>query len=180
MHDLRRFYVEGGTYFFTVVTADRQGSLCLPESRDALRRAILHVREIYPFEIVAWVLLPDHLHCIWTLPEGDADYSNRWRLIKKNYSFIMKDLLPHQTSESKKKKRESGLWQRRFWEHGIRDENDLIRHFDYIHFNPVKHRLVSKLSDWEWSTYHRYLQTGYYNGENPISDYESRGDVGHE
>jgi len=177
MRDLRRYYVEGGTYFFTVVTSNRRGILCLPQSRDALKKAIIQVRKKYPFEILAWVLLPDHLHCIWTLPLDDCDFSLRWRLIKRNYSFLMKDVLSVSKSDSQKKKQESGFWQRRFWEHVIKDENDLAKHFDYVHFNPVKHGLVENLYDWKWSTYHRYLKMGYYNREQIVKDYK---DIGHE
>jgi putative transposase len=165
MIDLRRYYIEGGTYFFTVVANHRREILCEPDLRLALRHAIDHVRTRHPFEIVAWVLLPEHLHCIWTLPDGDADFSTRWRLLKKSVSFQMKTKLDTRSDRSPNeiKKQESGLWQHRFWEHAIRDETDLARHFDYIHFNPIKHGLVTHPADWKWSTYHRYVKMGIYN-----------------
>ena len=172
MKDLRRYYNVGGTYFFTVVTNRRRQLLCDSEVRWALRNAIHHVRTRYPFQIVAWVLLPDHLHCIWTLPDGDADYSTRWRLIKKNVSFQVRDKVDTRLvrTNSQIKKQESGLWQHRFWEHTIRDEKDLVRHFDYIHFNPIKHGLVDNLSRWEWSTYHKYVHMGYYDDNRQPTD----------
>ena len=172
MKTLRRHYVEGGTYFFTVITNRRRKVLCDPECRQALRNAISHVRKKHPFEIVAWVLLPDHMHCIWTLPDDDFDFSTRWRLIKKSMSFQMKQRLDTRSdrSESQIKKGESGFWQHRFWEHCIRDENDLEQHFDYIHYNPVKHELVESPLEWEWSTYHKYLKLGFYHEyRNPIN-----------
>ena len=155
---------EGNTYFFTVVTYKRQPILCLDESMAALRNVINETRETMPFRIDAWVLMPDHLHCIWTLPEGDTDYSKRWGLIKAGFTKkVGKNLVgsAHPTS-SRLKKREGLVWQRRFWEHKIRDERDYEVHCHYIHYNPVKHGFVSMPKDWEYSTFHRFVKDGVY------------------
>ncbi len=178
MKDLRRLYIEGGTYFFTVVTNKRRKLLCKPESRLALRTAISDVRSRHPFDIIAWVLLPDHLHCIWTLPAGDADFSMRWSLIKRNVSYQLKDRFGTRSDRTLKqlKNREAGFWQHRFWEHAIKDENDLIRHFDYVHFNPVKHGLVEMVEGWKWSTFHKYLRMGYYDTERMPGDEDVAGE----
>jgi len=164
MPNYRRAAVGGGTYFFTVVTYRRQHFLCDDAVRSALRTAIRDVRKTHPFDIDAWVLLPDHLHCIWTLPPGDADFGKRWGLIKRYVSqhcgHLKRD---HWLTESKQHRRESTLWQRRFWEHQIRDEWDLCHHFDYIHFNPVKHGHVVRVADWAFSSFHRYREMGVYS-----------------
>jgi len=167
MKNLRRLYIDGGTYFFTVVMQHRRPILCHAQMRKALRNAIQKVRIDRPFNIIAWVLLPDHLHTIWTLPENDSDYSTRWRLVKGSVSHHVKDILDvkKERTLNQIRKQESGLWQHRFWEHTIRDEADLEKHFDYIHFNPVKHGLVEIPSDWKWSTYHKYVKQGFYNNE---------------
>ncbi len=130
--------------------------------RPALRQAILRVKTTMPFESIAWVLLPDHLHTIWQLPEGDANFSARWSMIKRSVTQQYKDLLPHPHNLSRQARREGNLWQRRFWEHLIRDELDLQRHIDYVHYNPVKHGYVSKVADWPYSTFHRYVSDGVY------------------
>ncbi|RJO73062.1 MAG: transposase [Myxococcales bacterium] len=165
MKTLRRLYVEGGTYAFTVIADRRREILTDPVCRTALREAVARVRERRPFEIVAWVLLPDHLHCIWTLPDGDYDFSTRWSLIKRSVSYQTKNILDTRSERtpSQTQKGESGLWQHRFWEHRIRNERDLAAHFDYIHFNPVKHGLVETPARWPWSTYHKYCGLGYYD-----------------
>lgn len=162
MSDYRRARC-GRMYFFTVVTYDRRPVLCLEQSRIALREAILETRKLHPFSVVAWVLLPDHLHCIWELPESDSDYSTRWSLIKKGFSRRISGqiALPDQTV-SRNKHRESTVWQRRFWEHQIQCEQDFQAHCDYIHFNPVKHGLVTAARDWPFSTFHRMVQRGFY------------------
>lgn len=159
-----RARVAGGTYFFTAVTFRRRSILISPESRAALRHAIDAARKRYPFRIDAWVLLPDHLHCIWTLPEGDTDYSVRWGIIKAGYSSAMRPLLHRCELEtpSREKRRELSIWQRRFWEHLIRDHDDLRRHMDYTHFNPVKHGLVERVVDWPYSSFHRLVVSGVY------------------
>jgi putative transposase len=162
MSRYRRASVAGSTYFFTVVAYRRQPILCDDTVRAALRTAIENVRKARPFEIDAWVLLPDHLHCIWTLPEGDADFSTRWMMIKCAVSLACRDDYHHAgwMSASRRKHRESTIWQRRFWEHQIRSETDFARHADYIHFNPVKHGHVSHAKDWPYSTFRRYVKQG--------------------
>ena len=154
---------DGNTYFFTVVTFKRQPFLCDDEPRRVLREVIGNVRSRHPFEVKAWVLLPDHLHCIWELPDGDTDYSMRWGLIKKEFTKRMKGRIEtFEPGASRKKKREGAVWQRRFWEHRIRDERDYMLHLDYTHYNPVKHGLVRAPGDWEHSTFHRYVEEGVY------------------
>lgn len=164
MSRYRRSLLAGGTYFFTVVTYRRQTILCDDILRHALRSAIETVRVTRPFTIDAWVLLPDHLHCIWTLPEGDADFSTRWMMIKRKVSIACATQYerPEWLTASKQKHRESTLWQRRFWEHQIRDDEDYAKHFDYVHYNPVKHGLVTQAKDWQYSSFHRYVKRGSY------------------
>jgi len=154
---------EGNTYFFTLVTFQRQPILCLDGSRRLLREAIDAVRKTDPFEPLAWVLLPDHMHCIWRLPDGDFDYSRRWGIIKSAFTRGAKGWLQTpKACDSRRKHREGTVWQRRFWEHMIRDEPDFAAHCDYIHFNPVKHGLVLAPKDWPYSTFHRAVQQGLY------------------
>lgn len=160
MPNYLRAHIPGGTYFFTLATMERQPVLLKPEIRAALRQAIDLTRERYPFRIDAWVLLPDHLHCIWTLPEGDDQYGTRWSLIKRHITQSTR--FSGGTRPSRITRREGGLWQRRYWEHVIRDENDFARHADYIHWNPVKHGLVQTVLEWPYSTFHRYVRQGVY------------------
>jgi putative transposase len=164
MSRYRRTLVAGGCYFFTVVAYRRQPILCDEVVRVALRGAIETVRATRPFVIDAWVLLPDHLHCIWTLPEGDADFSTRWMMIKRLVSVRCRDAYRRADlmNASKQKHRESTIWQRRFWEHQIRDDDDFAKHADYVHFNPVKHGLVANAAAWPYSTFHRYVKNGTY------------------
>lgn len=150
MSNYRRARVSGGSYFFTLVAHDRHPVLTNKNVRVALRAAVQAVREEHPFHVEAWVLLPDHLHCLWRLPEGDADYSLRWAKIKR----FTRDCLGMSVGEK--------LWQPRYWEHCIRDENDFARHVDYIHWNPVKHGLVRCAADWPYSTSHRFVTAGIY------------------
>jgi putative transposase len=151
----------GNTYFFTLVTFNRQPILCLDASRRLLREGIGQVREIHPFEVVAWVLLPDHMHALWRLPEGDTDYSRRWGRIKSAFTKGAKAWLQTPAaSDSRRKHREGTVWQRRFWEHTIRDDHDFAVHCDYIHYNPVKHGLVAAPGDWPFSTFHRAVSQG--------------------
>ena len=156
----RRHYVPGGTYFFTVALAERSHTL-LVDHIDQLRNSLRQVKIAHPFHIVAMVVMPDHLHTVWTLPEGDHDYSTRWRQIKSGFSRLLPD--GERISASRKAKAERGIWQRRFWEHTVRDEADLIRCVDYIHFNPVKHGHVGAVSDWPHSSFHRFVQDGIYS-----------------
>ena len=158
----RRVYIPGGTFFFTVVTYNRGRFLCLPENIDLLRQAFRYVMTNHPFKIDAMVILPDHLHCIWTLPENDYDFSTRWRLIKSHFSRHQVTIKQVQVSASREQKKEKAVWQHRFWEHLIRDELDYQRHIEYIHYNPVKHGLVKRPIDWEYSSFRRYVTSGIY------------------
>jgi putative transposase len=146
----------GSTYFFTVVLADRSSTLLVDEI-DRPRKVYRTVCQRRAFETIAICILPDHIHAIWVLPEGDADFSTRWSLIKSGFS---RGLEERPRSPSKIVKREKGIWQRRYWEHAIRDEADLERHVDYIHFNPVKHGHVARVADWPHSSFHRYVGRG--------------------
>ncbi|BAY96262.1 hypothetical protein NIES37_01920 [Tolypothrix tenuis PCC 7101] len=164
MTNYRRIAIAGGTYFFTQVTHERYPWLCYANARALLRQAIIEVRQKYPFTIDALVLLPDHIHCIWTLPPGDSNYAKRWRLIKtyatKNKTCDLE--IDISINESREKRIESNLWQRRFWEHWIRNEADFIHHCDYIHYNPVKHGFCSAPSEWPYSSFHRFVAQGIY------------------
>ena len=161
MSEYRRAYFPGGTYFFTVKTFERRPVLTREDYRIALRKAIVEVRHNLPFDSIAWVLLPDHIHTIWKLPERDANFSLRWSLIKQHVTRQCRDgAVP--SSLSRQNRREGTIWQRRFWEHLIRDDGDLEHHVNYIHYNPVKHGYVSKVADWPYSTFHRYVQRGSY------------------
>src|SRR5689334_14343658 len=131
-----RAKVPGGTFFFTVAILERRRAL-LTEHIDPLRRCFHEVRKAHPFQIDAIVVLPDHLHCIWTLPRSDSDFSTRWHAIKAGFARQLSG--GESLSERRRRKGERGIWQRRFWEHTIRDERDWSHHVDYIHFNPVKH-----------------------------------------
>ena len=159
----RRSY-EGRTYFFTVVTDRRRPILTTDLGRAALRGAIHTVKEEMPFEIVAFVLLPDHLHTVWELPRGDLDYSTRWRKLKAKFtkSWRKEGGSLNSRSTSRVLRGEQGVWQRRFFEHTCRDENDLKRCVDYIHVNPLKHHLVETVCEWPWSSFHRFVKAGEY------------------
>jgi putative transposase len=164
MSRYRRARSAGACYFFTVVTYRRQPILCDDAVRQALRDILIRVRETRPFTIDAWVLLPDHLHCIRTLPSGAADYSMRWNRIKRWVSMVCARgyKRPDWMSASKRKHRESTVWQRRFWEHQIRDDLDFMRHVDYLHYNPVKHGVCQRVADWPHSTFHQYVVHAVY------------------
>lgn len=152
----RRANAAGGTYFFTVNLADRSRRL-LVDRIDDLRASVRLVKQRHPFEICAWVVLPDHLHAIWTLPADDADFSTRWALIKAGFSRRIER--GERIGASRCAKGERGPW-RRFREHQIRDETDLQRHVDYAHFNPVKHGHASRAADWPFSSIHRSIRAG--------------------
>jgi putative transposase len=157
MSQYRRAKIEGGVFFFTVALADRSSDL-LVRHIDSLRRVYAFIQSRYPFETIAICVLPDHLHAIWSLPPNDAKFGLRWNLIKGRFS---RGLPPGaDRSVSKIAKREKGIWQRRYWEHTIRDEDDLSRHVDYIHYNPVKHGYVCQASDWPHSSFRRYVARG--------------------
>jgi putative transposase len=154
----RRNRIAGGTYFFTVTLRDRRSTLLI-DRIDDLREAFRAVKRKRPFRLDAMAVLPDHLHAIWTLPEGDDDYSGRWRAIKTRFTRLTGAAGIGLTRNAKG---EYDLWQRRFWEHTIRNVRDLQRHVDYIHFNPVKHGCVTRVQDWPHSTFHRYVRAGLY------------------
>ena len=156
MVQYRRNWVPGGCYFFTVSLRNRQSTM-LVDHVDALRAAFRHVRHQRPFVIDAMVVLPDHLHAIWTLPPNDADFAGRWQAIKSRFS---RTLVKGGVTMTRNAKGEYDLWQRRYWEHTIRDEVDLTRHVDYIHFNPVKHGYVASATEWPFSSFHRYVKAG--------------------
>ena len=161
MTQYRRIYTSGASWFFTVNLAHRQNNHLLVEQVDLLRQAFLYVKKRKPYDINAVVIMPDHLHCIWTLPDGDADYSGRWRLLKGYFSRgIPKG---ENVSRSRTKRRERGLWQRRFWAHLLNDQDDFNTHFDYIHWNPVKHGWVESVKDWPHSSFHRNVDSGVYS-----------------
>ncbi|MET4221727.1 putative transposase [Bradyrhizobium sp. LB14.3] len=159
MTSFRRNFVPGGSYFFTVNLADRSLSL-LTTHIDRLRAAFRETSQRHPFTIDAIVVLPEHLHTVWTMPDGDADFAMRWRQIKSAFSRNLEN--GETVSPSRAAKGERGIWQRRYWEHTIRDEEDYARHIDYVHINPVKHGLVNRVSDWPPSSFHRYVDRGIY------------------
>jgi putative transposase len=159
MTEYRRNFIAAGSFFFTVNLAERRLRL-LTQHVDELRTAFRETRRHHPFAIDAVVVLPDHLHTIWRLPEGDADFATRWRLIKSAFSRSV--ATGERISDSRAAKGERGIWQRRYWEHTIRDDNDFARHMDYIHINPVKHGLVARVSDWPYSSFHRMVKLGIY------------------
>jgi putative transposase len=152
----RRNLVPGGTFFFTVVLEDRRSCLLI-ENIGSLRHAFRVTRAERPFKVDAIVILPDHLHAVMTLPDGDSDFSGRWRRVK---SLFSRQVVVEGVPVRQNRRGEYALWQRRFWEHTIRDETDFARHIDYIHFNPVKHSLVTRVSDWPHSSFHRYVRGG--------------------
>jgi putative transposase len=152
----RYIRAKGSIFFFTVVLAERPSDLLL-EKIELLRRSYQAVQQRRPFETVAICVLPDHIHALWALPEGDTDFSTRWNLIKSGFS---RGLEARPRSTSQVAKREKGIWQRRYWEHAIRNDADLERHVDYIHFNPVKHGHVTRVADWPHSSYRRYAERG--------------------
>ena len=155
--EYRRSRATGGTFFFTVNLNDRSATL-LVDHIDSLRAAIGQVKARHPFDILAMVVLPDHLHAVWHLPADDGDYPLRWGLIKAAFS---RQLPPLETVQlSRRLKRERGVWQRRYWEHQIHDEQDLQRHLEYIHFNPVKHGHARSAVEWPYSSIHRYVRAG--------------------
>ena len=159
MPNYRRNRVEGGAYFFTVNLHDR-GSDLLVARIGALRDAVRVTRALHPFHIDAWVVLPDHMHCLWTLPPRDFDYPLRSQMIKARFSRSVPR--PETRRASLVRKREAGIWQRRYWEHTIRDDQDYAVHLDYVHFNPVKHGLAAHPADWPFSSFGRCVTLGLY------------------
>jgi putative transposase len=159
MPNYRRNRVPGGTYFFTVNLFDRSAEL-LTIHIDALRQAVTKARARKPFHIDAWVVLPDHMHCVWTLPDRDTDFPGRWWLIKMAFSKALPIVEPR--SSVMLRRRVRGIWQPRYWEHTIRDETDYAAHMDYTHFNPVKHGYVDHPADWPFSTFRHCMAKGVY------------------
>jgi putative transposase len=174
MPNYRRAFVPGGCWFFTVNLLERRQRL-LVEQIDRLREAIAQTRQRYPFEIDAIVVLPDHLHAVWTLPTDDADFSTRWRLIK---TYFAKGLPKHERLNAVRKARgERGIWQRRFWEHLIRDEADYARYIEYCYINPIKHGHVTRVRDWAHSSFHRDVRRGIFP-EDWAGDVATAGEFG--
>jgi len=164
MPDYRRWFVPGGTYFFTVVTYDRSPFLCEPAARDYLRTTLHECRQRWPFTNVAFVLLPDHLHALWSLPADDANYSRRWAWVKREFSRRwLANSAVHQAGNLRQRRRT--VWQPRFWEHTIRDEQDFTNHLDYIHFNPVKHGQAASPREWPYSSFSRFVKLGWYDAD---------------
>ena len=160
----RRVKLEGATYFFTLVTHERRRLFDDPELVALLAAAVARIQARHPFEHIAYVVLPDHIHTIWQLPPDDADYSMRWRLIKEAFKkAYLKKHRPPQINASRQKKGEQGLWQRRFWEHLIKDDKDFADHIHYIHLNPVRHGLVSAPRDWPHSSFATWVARDVYD-----------------
>lgn len=164
MSDYRRWRVEGGTYFFTVVSHSRAPLFADPIARQLLGEKIRACQVNWPFEVNAIVLLPEHLHAIWTLPSGDANYPQRWAWIKKEFTkaWLSYGGMEQPISQTRRERGDHGIWQPRYWEHTIEDMRDFDRHFDYIHYNPVKHGHVLSPADWPASSLHRWLKAGLY------------------
>ena len=162
MPDYRRWFHAGGTYFFTVVTYNRRKIFQDTHARDTLRRAILQVQALRPFEILGMVLLPDHCHCVWKMATDDDNFSIRWSMIKRRFtkSWLADDGQDVPISRSRIKRGERSVWQRRFWEHLIRDQHDFALHMNYIHYNPVKHGHAKCPHQWEYSSFHRWVKEG--------------------
>ena len=167
MSDFRRWFVPGATVFLTVVTYGRRPILTTDAGRTFLRLAIRSVRERHPFTIVATVLLPEHWHLLMQLPEGDKRYPLRMKQIKAKFSeqWLAAGLPEACVTDAQRKRGERGIWQPRYWEHTVRDEQDLERCADYIDWNPRKHELVQRVADWQWSSFHRFVRLGQYDIE---------------
>ena len=163
----RRWRECGGAYFFTVVTFGRRPLFATAAPRRFLREAFLATQADHPFDILAMVLLPEHLHCLWQLPPRDSDFSTRLRLVKARFSRSMLAAGHEEPwrNASRRKRNERAFWQRRFWEHLIRDETDLKQHLDYVHYNPIKHAHVTTAGDWRHSTFRKYLALGEYDSD---------------
>ncbi|MBI5643291.1 MAG: transposase [Deltaproteobacteria bacterium] len=177
----RRSKAKGATFFFTVVTHGRKKILCRKANVLLIKEAFKRVMTQRPFMMDAFVLLPYHIHCIWTLPENDNDFSTRWRLFKTCFTKGCHNKYKNPQTASRVKSGEQAVWQRRFWEHTIVNEDDFIRHVDYIHYNPVKHGLVKSPKEWPYSSFHRYVKDGLYAIDwSAESEIEFEGNIGHE
>jgi len=159
MSRYRRAQVPGATYFFTVNLLNRRSDL-LVRHIDLLRETVRATRLRHPFHIDAWVVLPDHMHCVWTLPDGDAGFALRWKVIK--LAFARRLPKTEVLTATQRSRGERGIWQRRYWEHLIQDERDYRHHVDYVHRNPLKHGLVERVVDWPYSSFHRAVGAGIY------------------
>jgi putative transposase len=167
MANYRRWHVEGGTYFFTLVTCKRAPLFANEAARTILGAKLRECKEKWPFEVNALVLLPDHLHAIWTLPPRDSRYPRRWAWIKKEFTkqWLAVGGQEQAIGQARRERGDRGIWQPRYWEHTIDDEHDFDRHFDYIHYNPVKHGHAASPADWLYSSFHRWVQAGVYDAE---------------
>jgi putative transposase len=163
MPNYRRAWHPGGTYFFTVNCLERVGNDLLTRRIELLREIVSRVRRARPFTIHGWVVLPDHIHCVILLPPNDHDFAVRWRLIKADFAKSLP--ATERRSLVRQRRGERGIWQRRYWEHLIRDDTDFAAHMDYVHINPVKHGLVKRVADWPYSTFHRLAERGVYPRE---------------
>ncbi|NND96524.1 MAG: transposase [Pirellulaceae bacterium] len=167
MSSYRRNFVPGGTFFFTLVTYGRRPILTTDLGRRCLREAFATIKRRSPFQLFAICLLPDHLHCVWLMPSADADFATRWKRIKHEFSTrwlagggIEAEVTPAQQREGRR-----GIWQPRYWEHTVRDEVDLERCVDYIHWNPRKHAIVRRVKDWPYSSFQRFVSEGQYEAD---------------
>jgi putative transposase len=158
--DYRRAWHKGGTYFFTVNLLQRTNNDLLVQHIETLRAVVKKVKNTHPFIIHAWVVLPEHMHCVIELPSDDADFATRWRLIKAGFSKAIPKC--ERRSNVRIRRGERGIWQRRFWEHLIKNEADFQAHIDYVHINPLKHGLISQVKDWPYSTFHKLVEQGVY------------------
>ena len=158
----RRLYMPGGSYFFTLVTEQRRKILVGDETIAVLREAFRRVMVKRPFRINAAVVMPDHLHCIWTMPAGDHDFSTRWRLIKTWFTKNCDEALRGIPDTGRTKRGEQTVWQHRYWEHALRNEEDFNHHVEYIHYNPVKHGYARRPDDWRYSSFRHYVNKGIY------------------
>jgi putative transposase len=168
MPNYRREWTPGGTWFFTVNLLERRRNDLLIAEFDRLRNCVALERSRRPFSVVAWVVLPDHMHWIWQLPEDDADFATRWRRIKTDFSLSFPKI--ERRSMVRVARGERGIWQRLYWEHLIKDGDDLRHHVKYIHYNPVKHGYVTKAVDWPYSSFHRYVRSGVYASDWGVVD----------
>ncbi|GMU80712.1 MAG: hypothetical protein AMXMBFR47_05830 [Planctomycetota bacterium] len=164
MPNYRRWFEPGGTYYFTVVTENRAPILCGRLARKLLRGAVERTRDRWPFQIFAWVLLPDHMHTIWTMPPDDCNYPRRWAFLKKEFTSDWLDAggAEQVRSASRRRNRRRGVWQRTYWENLVKDDRDLFGLADYIHHNPIKHGYVECAHAWQYSTFHRFVRDGWY------------------
>ena len=178
MPNYRRIKIKGGTYFFTLVTYHRKRLFLHKKANELFLEALDHVRKFHPFSLQAYCILPDHIHMLWEMPNNDANYSIRIGEIKKRFSkhYIAEFGNPNIKNKTQRNRGESGIWQRRFWEHYIRDEDELNRYVDYIHYNPVQHGLTNQVSDWAASSFFDFVEQGYYDdhwGEGEITIIDS-------